>query len=411
MQIFEGILDTASNHIFLVISLLILLVILIWLKAIQVNEMKLYHDLESTHLFPALQNQNFRVLKYKQSYLLFHRLLQSLFHALFERCFRDSSIRFINEIFEFREGGTVAIDWVNVLPSMDDHKPLLIISPGFSGDKTSAYMYCIYKKAINDGYYPVVISFEGSSGRPLSVILTLSFKYLQHPRIYKGWSGEDIQEPLEYIYERYCIDQKGERIRQVFFLAISFSGTILTHYLGKEGSEHKIITAAASVGTQQRQWISNITLKKSFCGQTKKIFGLQLRSIFAENVDMLQDHFETEHNIDLPYYIQQNRGIDQYTLLIAKMNGFEDMDEYYYRVSMIHSIPKVRVPMFYIYARDDPVIGYDHIDFEACQQNPYVLVGLTKRGAHVCHVESVIKPSMWFAKPAIEFLNSFRVDY
>ena len=77
---------------------------------------------------------------------------------------------------------------------------------------------------------------------------------------------------------------------------------------------------------------------------------------------------------------------------------------------MIHSIPKVRIPLFYIYAQDDPVIGHDHIDFDECLENPNILLGITKKGAHVSHIESIFKPSMWFAKPAIEFLNSYRND-
>ncbi|CDW78044.1 alpha beta hydrolase domain containing protein [Stylonychia lemnae] len=374
---------------------------LVWLKVTQVHQLEFYHHQETKHIKPALESDSFmKTSKYKQPLILFNSFLQSVFHALLEKHFQNPQVEFLHESYQFKDGGAVALDWINSFPNENDKKPILIISPGFTGDRTSAYMYGMYNKGLQDGYYPVCLSFEGSTIRPLT-----------HPRLFKGWSGQDIQEPLEYLFKKYCIDQNNQRKRQVFFMAVSFSGTILTHYLGAEGDKHKIITAAASVCTQQRQWISNITLDKSYFGQTKKFFGVFLRDIFANNVGVLRDLFKKEHDLDLDAYVKDKKGVDDYILLIAKMNNFHDLDDYYKRVSMIHSIPKVRVPIFYIYSKDDPVIGHDHIDFKACQNNPYILLGITNKGAHVCHVESIFKPSMWFAKPAIEFLNSYRVDF
>lgn len=54
--------------------------------------------------------------------------------------------------------------------------------------------------------------------------------------------------------------------------------------------------------------------------------------------------------------------------------------------------------------------GYKHLDYETMMSNPYVLFGVTDRGAHVCHFEDVITKEMWFPKPALEFFNSFRND-
>lgn len=46
----------------------------------------------------------------------------------------------------------------------------------------------------------------------------------------------------------------------------------------------------------------------------------------------------------------------------------------------------------FMFAEDDPIIGKGSIDYEKCYQNPYVLLGVTKRGGHTGYFESVFTP-------------------
>ena len=36
-------------------------------------------------------------------------------------------------------------------------------------------------------------------------------------------------------------------------------------------------------------------------------------------------------------------------------------------------------------AKDDPVLGEKSIDYEGCQRNPNILLGVTNRGGHVSY--------------------------
>jgi len=70
----------------------------------------------------------------------------------------------------------------------------------------------------------------------------------------------------------------------------------------------------------------------------------------------------------------------------------------------------VRVPLFLLQQLDDPAIGYKHIDYEECMNNPYVLLGTCAIGSHVSSYEGLFSKEMWFPKAMIEFFNSFRND-
>lgn len=184
---------------------------------------------------------------------------------------------------------------------------------------------------------------------------------------------------------------------------------MLSNYLGEEGDK-SFLTAAAAVSSPMRTWMTVPHLESSFFGLYNKHFGKRLREKIEINIPMLKDHVKSTLDIDLETEFHNYTTVNSVNTLIGRMFGYKDLDDYYYRGSVIHSVPKIKVPFFYLYSKDDPVTGYEHIDFETCYKNPNIMVGVTERGAHVCFFESVINPTMWFPKPVIEFFNSFRKE-
>jgi len=45
-------------------------------------------------------------------------------------------------------------------------------------------------------------------------------------------SGNEFKEPIEYIYNNYCVNDKGEKNRQIFVASFSLSAYMIVHYLG-----------------------------------------------------------------------------------------------------------------------------------------------------------------------------------
>jgi len=76
----------------------------------------------------------------------------------------------VRELFKYKDGGMIAIDWALDFPRTDDNKPLLVLMPGLGGDNSFAYIISMAEQAIANGYSVVIIGYRGASGIPLQVI-------------------------------------------------------------------------------------------------------------------------------------------------------------------------------------------------------------------------------------------------
>ncbi|CDW71099.1 alpha beta hydrolase domain containing protein [Stylonychia lemnae] len=374
----------------------------LYLKSVQTSKINLYYKLDSKVLKPALENKTLIHMNFKQCIFLFNNFFQSLVHQKLAKVIEGrTQIKFVRELFTFKDGGMIAIDWVNEISPKNDQKPLLIISPGLGGEYNFAYNISVAEEGLANGYSVVIIGQRGASGIPLTT-----------PYIYCASSAQDIREPVEYLYNNYCVNEDKQKIRQIFYVAISFTGSILSHYLGEDGDKHKIITAAAAVCSPMRIWLGIKQLKATYNGIFYKHFGQKLRTLFYNNARVLRGMFKEKFDVDIDNFIGENSnaGVDEFNDLIAKMNKYKSSEDYYHNGSFIHILPQIRVPIMYFYSEDDPVIGKEQLDLDQSMKNPYVLVATTKKGAHVSHFESYFNPRMWFRKPVIQFLNSFRND-
>ena len=77
-------------------------------------------------------------------------------------------------MFTFADKGTIAIDWVDVIPEKHPktkQKPILMILPGLGGDNNNIYVVGSAWEGLKRGYQSVVINYRGASGTTLSVLL------------------------------------------------------------------------------------------------------------------------------------------------------------------------------------------------------------------------------------------------
>ena len=81
--------------------------------------------------------------------------------------------------------------------------------------------------------------------------------------------------------------------------------------------------------------------------------------------------------------------VDDFNDLISRLNGLSGLKEYEEKSTLLHAIPYVKVPSFYLLSKDDPISGYDEKDLEVVYKNEKVLFGVTNRGSHVVYYESV----------------------
>lgn len=91
---------------------------------------------------------------------------------------------------------------------------------------------------------------------------------------------------------------------------------------------------------------------------------------------------------------------------IVKIENFPSVEHYYREASCTHRLKDVKIPLFFLSALDDPIMGSKVIPIDKCHEN--ILIGVTKTGGHLGYFEGMLLPSkQWFPEPTFEFLKYF----
>lgn len=90
----------------------------------------------------------------------------------------------------------------------------------------------------------------------------------------------------------------------------------------------------------------------------------------------------------------------------ATASGYKTKTEYERDCDTTSRLEKIRVPFFFLSAKDDPFFGHRVIPIDKCYD--HIMIGTTRTGGHVGYFEGRVVPTQWWTKPSAEFLNFFR---
>lgn len=137
-----------------------------------------------------------------------------------------------------------------------------------------------------DGFDVININYRGLAGAKLTT-----------PKMYCAASIDDIAEPLQSIYERFCKghDQKS------FVLGFSMGASILTNALGKLDSKngHAMFDGACIIQAPFRVKISYKTLEKSCGGLYNFFLSNKFSSLLLGHEYALKDKVQKLCDFDL----------------------------------------------------------------------------------------------------------------
>ena len=151
-------------------------------------------------------------------------------------------LKFEREVFTLSDNGTIALDWAldceGGFPVKNSKRPILCCISGLSGGNDSMYLASMIRAASRGGYKCVVVNFRGTSGMKLT-----------SPMIYWQTTWRDIQEPIEYINDKYCgkVDAQYTK-RNIYAYAVSLGSGMLAKYLVESG-ENCPLSGALNYGT------------------------------------------------------------------------------------------------------------------------------------------------------------------
>jgi predicted alpha/beta-fold hydrolase len=72
-----------------------------------------------------------------------------------------------------------------------------------------------------------------------------------------------------------------------------------------------------------------------------------------------------------------------------RMDGYKSIEEYREKVSSKNYIKGIKIPTFFYFSLDDPLISTNSIDFEGLKKNENIIFGHTEYGSHLSTFSSL----------------------
>ena len=276
----------------------IVFIALLYLKAKQkLDALQLYYHPKSGLVKKVVETSRLGQMVFKPSILLPNGNLQTFMNPVMGYMLkRKREIRYERELFKMKDGGTIAIDWVDEIPhpGLKSKKPIVAIMPGLSSDNDVVYVLNLLISAKQAGLRPVVINYRGAS----KVELT-------NATLYCAGSVNDLRQPLEYIHAKYCGghgDGSGEIARgeviDLFLVGNSMGANIVANYLGEEGAKC-FVKAAVCVQPPMKMWECGENIEKRLFGFYNYILGRSLKDKMERWAPNIREAYLANHGIDL----------------------------------------------------------------------------------------------------------------
>ena len=146
-----------------------------------------------------------------------------------------------------------------------------------------------------------------------------------------------------------------------------------------------------------KMWECGENIETRLFGFYNYILGKNLKAKLEKWAPNIREAYLSAHGIDLHETLPRMRHlIDIDAHMTSKTFGYGDIKTYYDKASCIHRIPLIKTPTFFLMSADDPIIGSKAICRATCENNPYVLLGVTEAGGHLGYFESVFSTKQWF---------------
>jgi len=291
------------------------------------------------------------------------------------------------EVIDLHDGGRLGLDWFG--PDTADDTPTLIFIPGLTGTSEAPYIRHIIVGATKMGLRSVVMNFRGTHGVAL-----------ENHIVYSAAWTDDYKQICNIIRARYP---------NTLLIGLGFSlGSNVLVKAACEDSTAASLDALISISNPY-----NCPACADFL-ETHPMYNSQFTkgciALFNSKKDEIL-HFAALKKINITV-----EGVNSATTmreydeqLTRRLFGFTSVAEYYQNASCVQYLDSLKIPAFFISARDDPIICPDTIPIKACQTNPNTILILTERGGHVGFLEG-LWPSeeSWCDRIILEIAASLR---
>ena len=290
------------------------------------------------------------------------------------------------ERLELPDGDFIDIAWA--INGLNDETPLVIFLHGLGGNIHSSYVAGQMRAYNRHGWRSVLMHFRGASQEPNRL-----------PRTYHSGETGDLAFFLNELKRREPNTKKA-------VVGISLGGNVLLKWLGENGAQSIVHTAAAiSVPFQLRVVADRVN--QGFSRFYQAYLLGRLRHMFKRK---MQQYAST-----LPMTEEQLASLKCFWTfderITAPMHGFPHVHAYYRAASSRQYFANITIPTLIIHALDDPFMTPAILPTEQ-ELSPSTTLELARKGGHVGFISGRMpgKPTYWLDQRIPEFLKDYLIS-
>ncbi len=253
--------------------------------------------------------------------------VQTIYPSLF---IHVPQVNYRRERLELADGDFLDFDWIDG----EEHAPVVVLFHGLEGSSSSVYARNLMRSVKARGWNGVVAHFRGTSGEDNRL-----------PRAYFAGDSEEIERILRHAKTRYPT-------QPLYAVGVSLGGNALLKWLGEQGAAAlQLVDRAAGVSAPLDLTAAGYALDSGFNRHTYTArFLITLKAKALRKAEQYPELLDA----DAIRAATTFREFD--TLVTARLHGFVDADDYWFKVSSKPWLKSIRVPTLVLNARNDPFL-------------------------------------------------------
>lgn len=288
------------------------------------------------------------------------------------------------ERLELTDGDFLDLDWREQEASEGEagQRKLLILSHGLEGSSDRPYITATADYFYERGYSTLAWNQRGCSGE-----INRNLRFYHHG-VYDDLSAV-IEHALAKGYEA------------IYLIGFSMGAAVSFNYLGHVHGVQKVpdtrIKGAVGISIPFDIAESARIIHQGF----NRVYVRNFLGTLKTKVLAKAAQFPAMENLDKLENIRSFTAFDNY--YTGPLHGFKDGADYYYQVSPLRILSRIKVPALAINALNDPMLGKGY-PYELAKDHPYLYLETPKYGGH-CGFPLKNSPYSWAEMRAFAFLN------
>ena len=264
---------------------------------------------------------------------LFNGQLQTLIPGVFRKV---EGVVYQRERLELSDGDFVDLDW-----STQDSKKLVILLHGLEGNSSRQYIRSAAKHFANNGWDVVAFNCRSCSEE-----INRNFKLYYHGET------EDLKQVVDHIVSKHSYSE-------IVLSGYSMGGAMLSKYLsvyaGKLPAEIKCgISFSAPFDLEES--IKCVEMNGNW------LYNKHFRTSLKEKILLKDKQFPGRLDVSKIDSHTNWRSFD--TAYSAALNGFDNVDDFYYSASCKNFLHDIDSPLLIVLAKNDPIVSTTCIPME-----------------------------------------------